>query len=130
MELSLCKTCNQLIILFSIVLSKSSIRRLYLVEELIDEQRDGFHKFINNGSAIPLPPPNDETLLTLADILSFTQHVQFYETRGMVYLSDLHDTVYVYAVLSMYWPKYKPISLQKQKLTITYTQCIDSGVKI
>ncbi|KAJ6552519.1 hypothetical protein B0H10DRAFT_2242121 [Mycena sp. CBHHK59/15] len=39
------------------VSTKSAIRRSYLVEELIDEEHDGFYKFINNGSAVPLLLP-------------------------------------------------------------------------
>ncbi|KAJ7889291.1 hypothetical protein B0H14DRAFT_2220150, partial [Mycena olivaceomarginata] len=37
------------------MISKLSICRSYLVEELIDEERDGFYKFINNGNAVSLP---------------------------------------------------------------------------
>ncbi|KAJ7273843.1 hypothetical protein C8J57DRAFT_1040824, partial [Mycena rebaudengoi] len=33
--------------------SKSTIVRPYLIEEFFDESKDGFHKFFNNGSAIP-----------------------------------------------------------------------------
>ncbi|KAJ7473367.1 hypothetical protein FB451DRAFT_1367350 [Mycena latifolia] len=65
--------------------------RAYLIEELIDEEHDGFHKFINNGSAVPVLTAN-KSLSTLADFLSFTQHVQFYKTGGMVYISDLQGT--------------------------------------
>ncbi|KAJ7932230.1 hypothetical protein B0H13DRAFT_1498578, partial [Mycena leptocephala] len=34
--------------------NKTSICRSYLIEEHIDEEREGFYKFINNGSAVPL----------------------------------------------------------------------------
>ncbi|KAJ6613391.1 hypothetical protein B0H10DRAFT_2222304 [Mycena sp. CBHHK59/15] len=57
---------------------------------LIDEEHDGFYKFINNGSAVPLLLPTaDKSVAAVAEFLSFTQHVQFYKTKGMVYLSDL-----------------------------------------
>ncbi|KAJ7155639.1 hypothetical protein C8R46DRAFT_1351910, partial [Mycena filopes] len=69
----------------------SSICRSYLVEELIDEQEDGFHKFINNGSATPLPS-TDASVSAMAEFLSFTQHVQHHKTKGMLYLSDLQGT--------------------------------------
>ncbi|KAJ7131918.1 hypothetical protein C8R46DRAFT_1015552 [Mycena filopes] len=69
----------------------SSICRFYLVEELIDEQEDGFHKFINNGSATPLPS-TDASVSATAEFLSFTQHVQHHKTKGMLYLSDLQGT--------------------------------------
>ncbi|KAJ6617726.1 hypothetical protein B0H10DRAFT_2434264 [Mycena sp. CBHHK59/15] len=65
---------------------------LAFVEELIDEEHDGFYKFINNGSAVPLLLPTaDKSVAAAAEFLSFTQHVQFYKTKGMVYLSDLQD---------------------------------------
>ncbi|KAJ7099420.1 hypothetical protein B0H15DRAFT_546283 [Mycena belliarum] len=73
---------------------QSKICRTYLVEELIDAsagRRDGFHKFINNGSAVPVPT-DDDALAAIAEFLSFTQHVQFYKTAGMVYISDLQGT--------------------------------------
>ncbi|KAJ7643018.1 hypothetical protein DFH06DRAFT_999447 [Mycena polygramma] len=71
--------------------SKSAISCSYLVEELIDQQRDGFHKFINIASAVPLPLPSTagKSVAAVAEFLSFTQHVQYYKTKGMVYLSDL-----------------------------------------
>ncbi|KAJ6448085.1 hypothetical protein C8R47DRAFT_999607 [Mycena vitilis] len=73
--------------------SKSAISRSYLVEELID-QRDGFYKFINNASAIPLPLPSTagKSGAAVAEFLAFTQHVQYYKTGGMVYLSDLQGS--------------------------------------
>ncbi|KAJ7077313.1 hypothetical protein B0H15DRAFT_805289 [Mycena belliarum] len=73
---------------------QSKICRTYLIEELIDAsvgRRDSFHKFINNGSAVPVPT-DDEALAAIAEFLSFTQHVQFYKTAGMVYISDLQGT--------------------------------------
>ncbi|KAJ6613796.1 hypothetical protein B0H10DRAFT_1951192 [Mycena sp. CBHHK59/15] len=60
----------------------------YLIEEFIDGA-DGFYKFINNGGVVPLPLPKDETVRTVAEFLPFTQHVEFYKTKGMVYLSHL-----------------------------------------
>lgn len=70
--------------------NKSSIFRSYLIEEFINEENNGFYKFINNGSAVPVQLPSaDGTLSVLAEFLSFTQHVQYHKTKGMVYLSDL-----------------------------------------
>ncbi|KAJ6618580.1 hypothetical protein B0H10DRAFT_1947434 [Mycena sp. CBHHK59/15] len=57
------------------VSTKSAIRRSYLVEELIDEEHDGFYKFINNGSAVPL-------LLPTAD-KSVAAVAEFYHSRSM-----------------------------------------------
>ncbi|KAJ7438224.1 hypothetical protein B0H11DRAFT_1741714 [Mycena galericulata] len=73
--------------------NKSSICRSYLIEEYIDEEKDGFYKFINNASAVPIKLPTaDSSLSLLATFLSFTQHVQYYKTKGMVYLSDLQGS--------------------------------------
>ncbi|KAJ6470314.1 hypothetical protein C8R45DRAFT_937223 [Mycena sanguinolenta] len=72
----------------------STICRSYLIEELIDEGQDGFHKFLNNGSAVPLPSMN-KSVSALAEFLSFTQHVQYYKTKAMLYLSDLQGTTKV-----------------------------------
>ncbi|KAJ7480476.1 hypothetical protein B0H11DRAFT_2420684 [Mycena galericulata] len=73
--------------------NKSSICRSYLIEEYIDEEKDGFYKFINNASAVPIKLPTaDSSLSLLAIFLSFTQHVQYYKTKGMVYLSDLQGS--------------------------------------
>ncbi|KAJ7847225.1 hypothetical protein B0H14DRAFT_2357233 [Mycena olivaceomarginata] len=63
-------------------------------EELIDEKLDGFHKFIHNGNAVSaLSDSEGESLHEMAYFLSFTQHVQYYKTAGMVYLSDLQGTL-------------------------------------
>ncbi|KAJ7443392.1 hypothetical protein B0H11DRAFT_2092188 [Mycena galericulata] len=73
--------------------NKSSICRSYLIEEYIDEEKDGFYKFINNASAVPIKLPTaDSSLSLLATFLSFTQHVQYYKTKGTVYLSDLQGS--------------------------------------
>ncbi|KAJ6592872.1 hypothetical protein B0H19DRAFT_919391, partial [Mycena capillaripes] len=70
---------------------RSLIRCSYLIEERIDEEHDGFYKFINNGSVVPLPQrTTDQSVSAEAVFLSFTQYVQFYKTNlGMVYLPDL-----------------------------------------
>ncbi|KAJ6568516.1 hypothetical protein B0H19DRAFT_1348962 [Mycena capillaripes] len=72
--------------------STSTLCRTYLIEELIDEQKDGFYKFINNSSAVPLPSMN-ESVSALAEFLSFTQHVQYHKTKALIYLSDLQGTL-------------------------------------
>ncbi|KAJ7938955.1 hypothetical protein B0H13DRAFT_1587330, partial [Mycena leptocephala] len=67
---------------------ESTTCRSYLVEEMIDEANDGFYKFINNRNAVPVPF-KDESLSSLTEFLSFTQHFQYHKTGGAVYLSDL-----------------------------------------
>ncbi|KAJ7146838.1 hypothetical protein C8R44DRAFT_600608, partial [Mycena epipterygia] len=80
-----------------IVHGKSTICRSYLLEEVIDEQTDGFHKFINNGDAMPVPHiTTNPALSALAEFLSFTQHVQYYKTNGAVYLSDLQGSFHAH----------------------------------
>ncbi|KAJ7802808.1 hypothetical protein B0H14DRAFT_3779136 [Mycena olivaceomarginata] len=65
--------------------SKFTISRSYLLEEVIDEGKDGFHKLINNGDAMPVPRMTaDPSLSALAEFISFTQHVQYYKTDGAV----------------------------------------------
>ncbi|KAJ6576294.1 hypothetical protein B0H10DRAFT_2345696 [Mycena sp. CBHHK59/15] len=67
---------------------KATICRSYLIEKLIDEERNGFYKFINNDSAVPvLLPAAVPSLSALAEFLAFTQHVQYYKSGGMVYLA-------------------------------------------
>ncbi|KAK7041275.1 hypothetical protein R3P38DRAFT_349022 [Favolaschia claudopus] len=71
---------------------KCSISRTYLIEERINEAKDGFYKFINNGSAVPLTMTRKDAT-ELSEFLAFTQHVQFYKTKGAVYLSDLQGSM-------------------------------------
>ncbi|KAJ6459611.1 hypothetical protein C8R45DRAFT_1109479 [Mycena sanguinolenta] len=78
----------------SVVPASSTIWRSYLIKEFIDEGQDGFHKFLNNGSAVPLLS-KDNSVSALAEFLSFTQHVQYYKTKAMLYLSDLQGTTKV-----------------------------------
>ncbi|KAJ6579408.1 hypothetical protein B0H10DRAFT_1962901, partial [Mycena sp. CBHHK59/15] len=48
---------------------------------MIDEEKDGFYKFISNGDAIPVPQvANDKSLSSVTEFLSFTQHVQYHKT--------------------------------------------------
>nr|GAT58505.1 predicted protein [Mycena chlorophos] len=71
----------------------TNLLRSFLLEELIKDHADSFRKFIGNRSAVPLPSaisgPDDQNF---ADFLAFTQHLQYWKTRGLVYLSDLQGT--------------------------------------
>ncbi|KAJ7798127.1 hypothetical protein B0H14DRAFT_2572667 [Mycena olivaceomarginata] len=62
-------------------------------EELIDEKLDGFHKFIHNGNAVSALSDSEDSHFMRWRISCFTQHVQYYKTAGMVYLSDLQGTL-------------------------------------
>ena len=61
-----------------------TVGMVYLAEEVID---GSFFKYIHNGSAalcqLTTPVANE-----IAQFLSFTQHVQYTKTGGLVYISD------------------------------------------
>lgn len=62
----------------------------YLVEEFIDAKSPGdwFVKYINNDSAKVRPFKNEEQSMR-AMFLSFSQHVQYLQTNGLAYVSDM-----------------------------------------
>ena len=62
---------------------------IYLLEEFIDSEEPGwFVKYINNNSAKPRKFKDAERSIR-AEFLSFSQHVQFIETGGQAFVSDL-----------------------------------------
>lgn len=80
--------------------ASQSIYAAYIAEELIDvtpvgpdsENADsGFVKFIHNSSPNPYPIPS-EYEYEIAEFLAFTQHVQYANTGGQVYISDYQGT--------------------------------------
>ncbi|KAJ7145316.1 hypothetical protein C8R43DRAFT_953394 [Mycena crocata] len=61
---------------------------LFLLEERIDPLVEGkFRKFMNNRSAVPIVYQDAEDC-ERAEFLSFTQHVQYWRTHKMVFVSD------------------------------------------
>ncbi|KAJ7743742.1 hypothetical protein DFH07DRAFT_749804 [Mycena maculata] len=70
----------------------SSLRRTYLMEELIDTDSEDFVKFVHNGNAVPLLAPEDP-LYDIAQFLCFTQRIQYFKTDGAVFLSDLQGVL-------------------------------------
>ena len=91
----------------------SSVRRTYLLEELIDTEDENFVKFVHNGNALPLLEPEDP-LYEIAQFLCFTQHVQYYKTEGAVFLSDLQGMF-----LSCLWTQERRLThSQGQKLCL------------
>ncbi|KAJ7769211.1 hypothetical protein DFH07DRAFT_736144 [Mycena maculata] len=70
------------------VANTSSLRRTYLVEELINTDSEDFVKFVHNGNAVPLLAPED-LLYDIAQFLCFTQRIQYFKTDGAVFLLDL-----------------------------------------
>ncbi|KAJ7429090.1 hypothetical protein FB451DRAFT_1071607, partial [Mycena latifolia] len=75
------------------IANTSSVQRTYLVEEFINTgtEPQEFVKFIHNGDAVPLLPP-DDPLYGIAEFLCFTQHVQYFKSGGAVFLSDLQGS--------------------------------------
>ena len=70
----------------ALAVAQNDLHDTFLVEELIDN--DGpFVKYINNNSAQPrnLADPNRARI---ARFLCFSQHVQWIQTKGLVYISD------------------------------------------
>ncbi|KAJ6495113.1 hypothetical protein C8R45DRAFT_824215 [Mycena sanguinolenta] len=73
--------------------AKTSLSRTWLVEELLNLDEDNkFYKFINNGHAVPsaaVDLADDPVLTFTTEFLCFIQHIQYWKTGGMVYISDL-----------------------------------------
>ncbi|KAG6327179.1 hypothetical protein ID866_11911 [Astraeus odoratus] len=69
------------------ILKAGSINTAYLVEEGIEDSKIVIIKFIHNGSCIPLPK-HDSPGYDVAQFLAFTQHVQYFKTGGLMYISD------------------------------------------
>ncbi|KAI6152554.1 hypothetical protein BKA82DRAFT_4351868 [Pisolithus tinctorius] len=79
-----------------------SASAMYLAEELIrfDDGPDGisggglkkFTKFIHNSNPNPFPEPGEYGYET-AEFLAFTQHVQYSNTNGQVYISDYQGSM-------------------------------------
>ncbi|KAJ7853399.1 hypothetical protein B0H13DRAFT_1904126 [Mycena leptocephala] len=68
---------------------KSSERSVFLVEEQIEESREGqFRKYINNRAPIPTTFVSGSENGTRASFLAFTQHWQFKRTHGLAFVSD------------------------------------------
>ncbi|KZO98645.1 hypothetical protein CALVIDRAFT_465332, partial [Calocera viscosa TUFC12733] len=66
---------------------KSRSGLTYLVEELIEAaENDGFLKYLHNASAVPREFAGKKG--DIAAFLSFSQHLQFDKTGGLVYISD------------------------------------------
>lgn len=63
-------------------------QQTYLLEEVVDPTVEGrFRKYINNNSAGPLSFASSEDT-NRADFLAFSQHVQYWKTKKLVFVSD------------------------------------------
>lgn len=76
-----------------LAVAQSDSRDTFLVEELI--RTVPFVKYINNSSAVPCSFADDTRSLT-ARFLAFCQHVQWEQTKGLVYISDFQGKCIVY----------------------------------
>jgi len=66
----------------------STVSMMYLAEELISISLDGdFVKYIHNGDAAPCDLLDPEVKY-IAQFFTFTQHIQYTNTSGQVYISD------------------------------------------
>ncbi|KAF8056047.1 hypothetical protein FPV67DRAFT_1678847 [Lyophyllum atratum] len=62
--------------------------QVFLLEEVIGGEREGaFRKYMNNVSPVPLPLSDKEDQ-ERALFLAFSQHVQYFKTRKLVFVSD------------------------------------------
>jgi len=74
-----------------LAVSQSEDKAAFLLEEYIESDAasgDWFIKYLNNNSAKPRKFGNEDQNIR-AQFLSFAQHVQFWKTDGLVFISDL-----------------------------------------
>jgi len=74
-----------------LAVSQSEDKAAFLLEEYIESDTDSgewFIKYLNNNSAKPRTFANEGQTIR-AQFLSFAQHVQFWKTDGLVFISDL-----------------------------------------
>ena len=66
----------------------------YLIEELIPPELGDFTKYVHNADATPLLPSFAGPAYEIAEFLCFVQHLQYWKTDAMVYISDFQGMVY------------------------------------
>lgn len=66
---------------------ESTNGRVFLLEEVIGKDEGRFRKYLNNVSAVPVPF-GDEEDKERALFLSFAQHVQYFKTKKLAFVSD------------------------------------------
>jgi hypothetical protein len=70
-------------------IEKEGDKQVFLLEELIGKDSEGrFRKYLNNTSPVPLTFNNEDDIHR-AQFLGFTQHVQYYKTKRLAFVSDL-----------------------------------------
>jgi hypothetical protein len=68
-------------------IGESTDGRVFLLEEVIGEGEGRFRKYVNNVSAVPVPFGNGDDK-ERAEFLSFAQHVQYFKTKKLAFVSD------------------------------------------
>ena len=75
--------------------STSGVRKLffhpsttYLIKELIPSELGDFHKYVHNIDTTPQLPSFGGPAYEIVEILCFVQHIQYWKTDAMVYISD------------------------------------------
>jgi Alpha-kinase family len=73
----------------ALAIAQNDKRDTYLIEDVIDTAGEGeFIKYINNNSAKPLVFHDNEERTGIAAFLAFAQHVQYYKTQQLAFVSD------------------------------------------
>jgi hypothetical protein len=60
----------------------------YLIEEVIPSELGDFTKYVHNVDATPQLPSFGGPAYDIAEFLCFVQHLQYWKTDAMVYISD------------------------------------------
>jgi hypothetical protein len=68
-------------------MAESTEGRVFLLEEVIGEDEGRFRKYVNNVSAVPVRFGNGEDE-ERALFLAFAQHVQYFKTKKLAFVSD------------------------------------------
>jgi hypothetical protein len=88
-----------------LAISQSDDKAAFLLEEYIESDAENggwFVKYLNNNSAKPRTFANkDQT--TPAQFLSFAQHVQFWKTDGLVFISDLQGMLILFGLIHLHF---------------------------
>ena len=71
----------------ALAVAQNEQRDVYMLEEEISDVDGSFEKYLTNNSAIPLPTM-DPKRRSRAEFLAFAQHVQYQQTKQMVFVLD------------------------------------------
>ena len=85
----------------SLAVGVESPRETFLLEEVIDTQKDGkFMKYISNIAAKPIEFPKDAERARIATFLAFCQHVQYLVTAKSAFVSDFQGSSFTSLILT------------------------------